>query len=179
MSSSQLKAKIGPSILNSNLAKLTEESRHLLECGADYLHLDVMDGHFVPNITFGHTMVKCLRKDLGPQTFFDVHMMVAQPSKWIESMADAGCSQYTYHFESTQDQDSVIRKIKETGMRAGLAIKPTTSLDVIMPYIHKVDMVLVMTVEPGFGGQKFMSDMMSKVSRIRTKYPKLGKLFSH
>lgn len=169
------KIKVGPSILNANLANLAQESSHLLKCGADYLHLDVMDGQFVPNLTFGHTMVQCLRKDLGKEAFFDVHMMVSKPLQWIEPMAGAGCSQYTYHFESTDDQPLVIRKIREAGMRVGLAIKPATSVDAILPFVESVDMVLVMTVEPGFGGQKFMSNMMPKVRALREKYRQLGK----
>lgn len=167
--------KIGPSILNSNLANLSQESRHLLKCGADYLHLDVMDGSFVPNLTFGHTMVKCLRKDLGKEPFFDVHMMVAEPLKWIEPMADSGCSQYTYHFESTSNQENVIRKVREAGMKVGLAIKPATRVTSILDYIKSVDMVLIMTVEPGFGGQKFMSNMMDKVAILRNEFKDLGK----
>jgi len=172
------KIKIGPSILNANLANLSEESRHLLKCGADYLHLDVMDGQFVPNLTFGHTVVKCLRKDLGKETFFDLHMMVADPLRWIEPMADAGCTQYTYHFESTEQQELVIRRIREAGMMVGLAIKPNTSVETILPFVESVDMVLVMTVEPGFGGQKFMSDMMPKVRALREKYRELGKFLT-
>lgn len=168
--------KIGPSILNANLANLTQESRHLLKCGADYLHLDVMDGQFVPNLTFGHSMVKCLRKDLGKEPFFDVHMMVANPLQWIEPMADAGCTQYTYHFEAAHNQPAVIRRIREAGMRVGLAIKPGTSVEAILAYVEDVDMVLVMTVEPGFGGQTFMHDMMPKVETLRQKYKQLGKL---
>lgn len=174
MASSVLpKIRVGPSILNANLARLSEESSHLLKCGADYLHLDVMDGQFVPNLTFGHSVVKCLRKDLGQGPFFDLHMMVAQPMQWIEPMADAGCTQYTYHFESAHDQRQVIRRIRECGMRVGLAIKPATGVDAILPYVEDVDMVLVMTVEPGFGGQKFMSGMMNKVRTLREKYQQL------
>lgn len=166
--------KIGPSILNSNLGNLSAESLKLLNYGADYLHLDVMDGQFVPNITFGHTMVKCLRKDLGKKPFFDVHMMVQKPLQWIEHMADAGCSQYTYHFETSSDQTCVIRKIREAGMRVGLAIKPQTLVESILPYVDSVDMILVMTVEPGFGGQKFMPNMLSKVEILRKKFKHLG-----
>lgn len=169
------KIQIGPSILNANLANLSQVSRGLLADGADYLHLDVMDGQFVPNLTFGHTMVQCLRKDLGKEPFFDVHMMVAKPLQWIEPMADAGCSQYTYHVEAAQDQSQVIRRVREAGMRVGLAIKPATGVEVILPYVDSVDMVLVMTVEPGFGGQQFMVDMMRKVKTLREKYKQLGK----
>lgn len=172
------KIKIGPSILCSNLANLTQESKRLLEYGADYLHLDVMDGHFVPNLTFGHTMVKCLRRDLGEEPFFDVHMMVAKPLQWIELMADAGCSQYTYHFESTDDQPAVIRKIREAGMKVGLALKPGTKVEEVVPFIEDVDCVLIMTVEPGFGGQKFMLDMMPKIRLLREKYKSLGKYYN-
>lgn len=176
MASSMLpKIKIGPSILNANLANLSQVSQGLLNSGADYLHLDVMDGQFVPNLTFGHTMVQCLRKDLGKEPFFDVHMMVAKPLQWIEPMADAGCSQYTYHFEAAQDQSEVIRRVREAGMRVGLAIKPATGVESVLPFVEKVDMILIMTVEPGFGGQKFMSPMMGKVKALREKYQQLGK----
>lgn len=168
------KVKIGPSILNSNLANLAHESKQLLKFGADYLHLDVMDGNFVPNLTFGHDMVKCLRKDLGKDPFFDVHMMVSKPEQWIEPMAASGCTQYTYHYEATNDNRAVIRRIQEAGMRVGIAIKPGTSVESIFPYLENVDMVLVMTVEPGFGGQKFMSNMMPKIEAIRSKYAQLG-----
>lgn len=173
------KIKIGPSILNSNLANLTQESRQLLKWGADYLHLDVMDGHFVPNLTFGHAMIKCLRKDLGKDPFFDVHMMVANPLQWIEPMADAGCTQYTYHFESTNNQLEVIRRVKEAGMRVGLALKPATPVSDIFEYVEHVHGVLIMTVEPGFGGQKFMIEMMPKIEVLRAKYQELGKFRGH
>jgi len=166
-------AKIGPSILNANLASLSSECIQLLENGADYLHLDVMDGHFVPNLTFGHPVVKCLRKQLGSKPMFDLHMMVSEPEKWVEAMYDAGANIYTFHYEATEDPIDLIRKIRETGMKAGMALKPSTPIREAFPFVNDVDMVLIMTVEPGFGGQKFMGDMMSKVRLLRTKFPEM------
>jgi len=166
---------IGPSILNSDLANLTNEAMKLLDGGADFLHLDVMDGHFVPNITFGHPVVKCLRKNI-PDVFFDAHMMVADPVKWIEPMQDAGANQYTFHMEAATDVPEVCRKIREAGMQVGLALKPETWLTVnseLTAIMDLCDLVLVMTVEPGFGGQSFMDDMLMKVEFMRTNYPKL------
>eukprot|EP00069_Balaena_mysticetus_P018637 bmy_11517T0 len=130
--------KIGPSILNSDLASLGAECLRMLDSGADYLHLDVMDGHFVPNITFGHPVVESLRKQLGQDPFFDMHMMVSRPEQWV-----------------------------------GLAIKPGTTVEYLAPWANQIDMALVMTVEPGFGGQKFMEDMMPKVHWLRTQFPSL------
>lgn len=160
--------KIGPSVLNSDLSCLADESRKMIRNGADYIHLDVMDGHFVDNFTFGHGLVKSLRAKM-PDVFFDLHMMVAEPNKWIAQMADAGATQYCFHYETSDDVGRTIRRIREHSMQVGVAIKPRTPVDVLFPYLDDIDMALVMSVEPGFGGQKFMSDMMPKIRTLRER----------
>jgi len=166
--------KIGPSILNSDLSQLYSESQRMLDSGADYLHLDVMDGHFVPNITFGHPVVKCLRQKI-PQAYFDVHMMVSDPEKWVEPMYDAGANQYTFHLEAVDPGrvPELCRKIKECGMKVGIGLKPGTPVSSVVEFVPLADAVLIMTVEPGFGGQSFMANMMQKVINLRQDYPNL------
>ncbi|XP_030883090.1 ribulose-phosphate 3-epimerase isoform X3 [Leptonychotes weddellii] len=145
--------KIGPSILNSDLASLGAECLRMLDSGADYLHLDVMDGH--------------------PALQGDMHMMVSRPEQWVKPMAVAGANQYTFHLEATENPGALIKDIRENGMKVGLAIKPGTTVEYLAPWANQIDMALVMTVEPGFGGQKFMEDMMPKVHWLRTQFPSL------
>ena len=164
--------KIGPSILNADLGNLAGECQRMMDVGADYLHLDVMDGHFVPNMTFGHPVVKSIRTKV-PNAMFDVHMMVAEPEKWIEPMHDSGVNHYTFHIEASEDPMACIRKIREAGMLVGIGLKPATSVETVLPFAEHVDTVLIMTVEPGFGGQKFMSDMMPKIQFLRDRFASL------
>ncbi|EGD74287.1 ribulose-phosphate 3-epimerase [Salpingoeca rosetta] len=170
---SGLPAQVGPSILASDLSMLAADSKKAMEqWTADYLHVDIMDGHFVPNLTIGPPVVKCLRKHTT--AFLDCHLMVSNPEHWVKDMAAAGADRFTFHFEATNDADALIEEVNKTGMKCGMVIKPKTPVDVLFPYLDRIDLVLIMTVEPGFGGQSFMVDMMDKVKTLRAKSPKLN-----
>ena len=157
---------ISPSILSSDFAKLGDEIKKLENSNADWIHVDVMDGHFVPNLTIGAPVVKSIRK--VTKLPLDVHLMIEKPEKYIKDFASAGSDYITFHYEATLDNTlNVIKMIKDFGIKAGISIKPKTPPEVLKKYISDLDLVLIMTVEPGFGGQKFMSDCADKIGIIR------------
>lgn len=163
---------IAPSLLSCDFSQMGQEIKRMELAKADFMHLDVMDGHFVPNITFGAPVIKTVRS--YTDVTFDVHLMISEPLKYIDDFADAGADIITFHVESDSDIKETIEKIKSRGVKPGLVIKPNTPASAVFPYLSDLYMVLIMTVEPGFGGQSFMEDMLPKVSEIRNEADKVN-----
>lgn len=163
---------ISPSILSADFANLEAEVRRLDEAGADWVHVDVMDGNFVPNLTIGMGVVAALRK--VSRLPLDVHLMIERPERYVDEFVKAGADIVTIHVEATADVPGTLKRIRDAGALAGLTLRPGTPLDEVLPYLDQVDLVLVMTVEPGFGGQKFMTDQVPKMERLRAEIDRRG-----
>jgi ribulose-phosphate 3-epimerase len=158
------KIQISPSILSADFSQLGVEIKRLEEGGADMIHVDVMDGHFVPNLTIGPPVIKALRKQCDLK--FDVHLMISPVHKYIESYADAGADIITIHPEATDDLEASILKIKQLNKKVGVSLNPESKIDLILDFLDKIDLVLIMSVNPGFGGQKFMPEVLEKIKKL-------------
>ena len=166
--------KVAASILSADFANLHKDCTRLLEAGADVMHFDVMDGHFVPNISYGAPVLTCLHAAL-PDVFYDVHLMISDPARYAADFAKAGADLITFHLEAVPDTvEEVIAAIRATGCQVGISIRPGTPVEAVFPYLSVVDLILVMSVEPGFGGQKFLPTTPARIAAIRAERARLG-----
>ena len=166
--------KVAASILSADFANLHKDCTRLLEAGADVMHFDVMDGHFVPNISYGAPVLTCLHAAL-PDVFYDVHLMISDPARYAADFAKAGADLITFHLEAVPDTvEEVIAAIRATGCQVGISIRPGTPGEAVFPYLGVVDLILVMSVEPGFGGQKFLPTTPARIAAIRAERARLG-----
>lgn len=156
---------LSPSILAADFANLGEQIREASEAGAEYIHIDVMDGVFVPSISFGMPLIQSIRK--VTDRVFDVHLMIVEPERYVKQFKECGADSITFHLEATEDADALIDQIHGLGCRAGMSVKPRTPIEVVRKYLPKIDMLLVMTVEPGFGGQKYIPESTERIRRAR------------
>ena len=159
------KIQISPSILSADFSQLGNEIKRLEEGGADLIHVDVMDGHFVPNLTIGPPVIKALKKNCSIK--FDVHLMISPVHKYIDAYADAGADIITIHPEATDDLSASIKKIKDLGKKVGVSLNPETKVSIIKDHLEQIDLVLIMSVNPGFGGQKFMPEVLNKIKELK------------
>lgn len=164
--------KISPSVLAADLSNLAYEVADIASAGADMVHLDVMDGKFVSNISFGLPVIECLRKK--SDMIFDVHLMIEEPHRYAQRFIDAGADILTFHLEACDDCKSLLEEIRNLGVMAGISIKPNTPVEAVYPYLDMCDMVLVMTVEPGYGGQKLIPETFEKVTKIKAEAKNRG-----